>query len=80
MSVIQFDSLLKKIGKDMLTNKKVPVLTHNQLVYYGNACGMKTVPEVLANATLLHECGRIIYMRNHPWLKDYAILDPGIFF
>jgi hypothetical protein len=56
---------------------KAPVLTHNQLVYYGNACGMKTVSETLSAATLLHSFGSILYFRNNPILKDCIILEPA---
>lgn len=38
---------------------------------------MNTVNETLTAATLLQHCGRILYFRKNPVLKDYVILEPA---
>lgn len=63
MREIQLAIELNKIAELRNREQKLPIITQRELIFYGNACGIPKLETILNLATVLHECGQIVYLR-----------------
>jgi len=67
----QFQGLLENVGLSRRERNKPPIITQQELVMYGNACGIPTLPACLQCSKMLHNAGLIFCLA-----QDTIILNP----
>eukprot|EP01126_Amoeba_proteus_P006564 TRINITY_DN12296_c0_g1_i1.p1 TRINITY_DN12296_c0_g1~~TRINITY_DN12296_c0_g1_i1.p1 ORF type:complete len:495 (+),score=72.40 TRINITY_DN12296_c0_g1_i1:107-1591(+) len=73
-NVIQFSTLLKKVGYTLLEERgQPPVISLNKLMSYGNMCGIKGLKQIMNAAFSLHSTGCIL---TFPAPVSLFVLDP----
>jgi len=75
LKYFQLQALLKKVGTAKMTAQKSPIISQNELLSHGNACGLKNLNEILTCSRVLHGCGAILHFHTAT-LKDVIILKP----
>lgn len=76
LKLLQLQTLLKRDAASRLQRREIPICSQNDLLVFGNACGMATMDEIMGCAKVLHSCGSILYFQGVPALKDIVVLRP----
>jgi len=71
----QLRALLNKYAETRKKRQQTPILSLNELITYGNACGIVSMQDILYCTSLYHACGSLLYFKNKPALKDLIIVD-----